>query len=158
MKQFKKAFTMIELTFVIVLVGVLASIMIPKFTATRNDATMVMALSEMGTFIHDIGAYYSSKETYEANPISLMTRIQFYTDISCTTQATQIQNSKTYYYCTENGMAQEACMSFSPKNTDGNITIKAIFPNGSICKDLQATTTFKNFLGEIKLGGQNLKF
>jgi len=158
MKQLKKAFTMIELIFVIVIIGILASIALPKLTATRDDAKIAIYLSEMGTFIHDIGAYYTSKGTYEANPISLMTRIQFYTDISCTTQATQIQNSKTYYYCTENGMDQEACMSFSPKNTDGNIIINEISPNGSICENIQATTTFKNFLGEIKLGGQNLKF
>jgi len=34
----KKAFTMIELVFVIVVIGILASIAIPKFAATRDDA------------------------------------------------------------------------------------------------------------------------
>lgn len=34
----RKAFTMIELVFVIVVLGILASIAIPKFAATRDDA------------------------------------------------------------------------------------------------------------------------
>lgn len=38
MKTFKKAFTMIELVFVIVVLGILASVAIPKFAATRTDA------------------------------------------------------------------------------------------------------------------------
>ena len=36
----KKAFTMIELVFVIVVLGILASVAIPKFSATRDDATL----------------------------------------------------------------------------------------------------------------------
>ncbi len=34
----KKAFTMIELIFVIVIIGILASVAIPKLSATRDDA------------------------------------------------------------------------------------------------------------------------
>ena len=38
MKNFKNAFSMIELVFVIVVLGILASVAIPKFAATRTDA------------------------------------------------------------------------------------------------------------------------
>ena len=38
MKTNKKAFTMIELVFVIVVLGILAAVAIPKFSATRDDA------------------------------------------------------------------------------------------------------------------------
>ena len=38
MKTSKNAFTMIELVFVIVILGILASVAIPKFAATRTDA------------------------------------------------------------------------------------------------------------------------
>ena len=38
MKTSKKAFTMIELVFVIVILGILASVAIPKLAATRIDA------------------------------------------------------------------------------------------------------------------------
>ena len=37
----KKAFTLLELVFVIVVIGILASIAIPKFAATRDDAVFV---------------------------------------------------------------------------------------------------------------------
>lgn len=38
MKKFKNAFTMIELVFVIVVLGILASIAVPRLAATRDDA------------------------------------------------------------------------------------------------------------------------
>lgn len=38
MKNFKSAFTMIELIFVIVVLGILSAVAIPKFAATRIDA------------------------------------------------------------------------------------------------------------------------
>jgi len=39
----RKAFTMIELIFVIVVIGILSAIAIPKFAATRGDAELVKA-------------------------------------------------------------------------------------------------------------------
>ncbi len=39
----KKAFTMIELVFVIVIIGILSAIAIPKFAATRDDAIIAKA-------------------------------------------------------------------------------------------------------------------
>jgi len=39
----KKAFTMIELVFVIIIIGILAVIAIPKFSATRDDAIIAKA-------------------------------------------------------------------------------------------------------------------
>ncbi len=38
MKSTRKAFTMIELVFVIVVIGILAAIAVPKLAVTRNDA------------------------------------------------------------------------------------------------------------------------
>ena len=40
MKKNKNAFTMIEVVFVIVVLGILAAIAVPKFAATRDDATI----------------------------------------------------------------------------------------------------------------------
>ena len=44
----RKAFTMIELVFVIVVVGILAGIAIPKFAATRDDAIISKARATVG--------------------------------------------------------------------------------------------------------------
>ena len=42
-KRTQKAFTMIELIFVIVVIGILSAIAVPKFAATRGDAEMAKA-------------------------------------------------------------------------------------------------------------------
>ena len=44
----KRAFTMIELIFVIVVIGILASIAIPRFAATRDDAEITKAIATIG--------------------------------------------------------------------------------------------------------------
>jgi len=45
----KRAFTMIELVFVIVVIGILASIAIPKFSATRDDAIIAKAKTTLAS-------------------------------------------------------------------------------------------------------------
>lgn len=49
MNQSKKAFTMVELVFAIVVVGILASIAIPKLAATRDDAIITKAQTTIAT-------------------------------------------------------------------------------------------------------------
>ena len=49
MKNFKNAFTMIELVFVIAVLGILAAIAIPKFAATRTDAVIVSGRSDVAS-------------------------------------------------------------------------------------------------------------
>ena len=41
----RNAFTMLELTFVIVVIGILSAIAIPKFAATRDDAVLTKSIS-----------------------------------------------------------------------------------------------------------------
>ena len=43
--KIRNAFTMIELVFVIVVLGILAAIALPKFAATRDDANVAKAKS-----------------------------------------------------------------------------------------------------------------
>ncbi len=45
----KKAFTMVELIFVIVVIGILTAIAAPKFAATRDDATITKAIATIGS-------------------------------------------------------------------------------------------------------------
>jgi general secretion pathway protein G len=47
MKNFKDAFTMIEIVFVIVILGILAAIAVPKFVATRTDAEVAKVRSDV---------------------------------------------------------------------------------------------------------------
>lgn len=45
----KKGFTMVELVFVIVILGILASVAIPRLAATRDDAIITKGRSEVAT-------------------------------------------------------------------------------------------------------------
>ena len=49
MKKSKNAFTMIELVFVIVILGILASVAIPKFSATRLDAQIAKGRADVSS-------------------------------------------------------------------------------------------------------------
>lgn len=49
MKQNKKAFTMIELVFVIVVLGILAAVAIPKLVATRTDAQVSKGVADISS-------------------------------------------------------------------------------------------------------------
>ena len=60
----KKGFTMIELIFVIVILGILASVAIPRLAATREDAEISAAVANLRTLISDINSYYTVKDGF----------------------------------------------------------------------------------------------
>ena len=63
----KKGFTMIELIFVIVILGILASVAIPRLAATREDAEISAAVANLRTLLSDVSAYYAVKGSFGTN-------------------------------------------------------------------------------------------
>ena len=57
----KKAFTMIELIFVIVILGILASVAIPRLAGTRTDAEIATTVANLRTLLNDVASYYAVK-------------------------------------------------------------------------------------------------
>ena len=55
----RSGFTMIELIFVIVILGILAAVAIQKLAATRNDATAATVASSLATCINEQGGKYT---------------------------------------------------------------------------------------------------
>ncbi|MDA3049859.1 type II secretion system GspH family protein [Campylobacter sp. JMF_02 ED1] len=70
----KQAFTMIELIFVIVILGILAAVAIPRLAATRDDAEMVKTMNNITTSLSDLMAYYTSQARYSSS-IATMTNV-----------------------------------------------------------------------------------
>lgn len=58
----KRGFTMIELIFVIVILGILASVAIPKLGASREDAKASAAIATLATLKSAVPAYYVSQK------------------------------------------------------------------------------------------------
>lgn len=73
-------FTMIELIFVIVIIGILASVAIPKLAATRNDAEASVCTHEVGQLLSEITAEYAKmgNATFKSTKVSDMTNIRIY--------------------------------------------------------------------------------
>jgi len=78
----RSGFTMIELIFVIVILGILASVAIPKIAATRDDAKVSKALTELATLKSDLSIYYTARGTYTAGSIGNETNVPLYTTLA----------------------------------------------------------------------------
>ena len=57
----KTAFTLIELIFAIVIMGILAVVAIPRLNATRDDAQASTAAANISVAVMDITSYYTAK-------------------------------------------------------------------------------------------------
>ena len=53
----KKAFTILELVFVIIILGILAAIALPKLSSSKDEAAIAKALNNLRTFINDTSIY-----------------------------------------------------------------------------------------------------
>ena len=73
----RKGFTMIELIFVIVILGVLASVAIPRLAATRDDAEVAKAATNLTTAISDIAAYYTAHGDFKKKSGNTRTEVSF---------------------------------------------------------------------------------
>lgn len=102
----RKAFTMIELIFVIVIIGILAAVAIPKFAANRNDAEANILVSKAKRVLVESVNFYMANEyhRYKTAKVPEITYIPLYRDIKCTKRSKMTDSlglvGSTLYLCT----------------------------------------------------------
>lgn len=147
----KNAFTMIELIFVIVIIGILAAVAIPKISATRSDAKASLKASNIMTGAAEISSYAVAKGKTEGN-FSLMSNaiavMESSGDVVITNNNAQIAAGNSSD-CVDIKITQNATddiLSISFGNTE----------NDSICKTVQSLINVNDY--PIKLRGQSVSY
>ncbi len=152
----RSGFTMIELIFVIVILGILASVAIPKLAATRDDAKISKAASEVATLVSDLGAYYTAQGQFGAT-MSDMTNVKVSTTATATatTDATKanLEGGSVFYNDLTNG---KDCLIFTSTSTDGNLTIGNGSSTNTFCKGVQAAVA--DLVTTHQFGGTSVNF
>jgi prepilin-type N-terminal cleavage/methylation domain-containing protein len=63
----RKGFTLIELLIVVVIIGILAAIAIPKFASTKDKAKLASIKTDIRNYMTSEEAYFSDNNTYGAD-------------------------------------------------------------------------------------------
>ena len=71
MLKMRKGFTLIELLIVVVIIGILAAIAIPKFANTKSKAYITAMKSDLRNLVTAEEAYFSDSSKYQSDPTKL---------------------------------------------------------------------------------------
>lgn len=145
----KKAFTMIELVFVIVILGVLASIAIPRLAATRDDAEVAVGVQRLSQMLTGIGSYYTANGIFDSN-LSKMTN-ESLMDSTMAPFDSDFQTTAAYF---GNSTLTKSCIKIVADDDNGTLTLTAQSDGSSYCQVL--ISELGDILKVYKFGGSSI--
>ena len=171
----KKAFTMIELIFIIVIIGILAAVAVPRLVATRTDAKISKTVANLKILLEDSRKYYiANGADTVANPTTAWGVVNW----NLITDALPEARSKAILsnaVITLDGERDTTCFTITPDTTKTeirnnvhiSITVLTITANNradQICKAAQTQADEKGFFNlstgtmDYIIGGNNVNF
>jgi type II secretory pathway pseudopilin PulG len=118
---------MIELIFVIVIIGILAAVAIPKLAATRDDAKTSKAVANLATCISDMASSYTATGTLDTSTPAC------------------------------NAVSTDQCWSITKNSTgDGNVTISNGSATGTWCTEARKIASAQDLNGTKVFGGSKV--
>lgn len=151
----KRAFTMIELIFVIVIIGILAAVAIPKLAATRDDAKVATIITHARKALGDIQSYYTSQGNSMWRTASIVeaTGVSFGTACGTPVTSTTTLSPNTFVLCNDDVI----CLSFNTID-EGNLTITdGTVATDMICEGVKTDIAIKSLSNRtFKLGGETV--
>jgi len=151
----KNAFTMIELIFVIVIIGILAAVAIPKLTATRDDAEISKIVGNAKVLLRDLQNYYTSQgnSQWQSDDITEVTSVYLETACGNPVDSSTELSPNTFVLCHDNIV----CLSFTTID-EGNLTISdGTDSTDMICEGAKAVPAVMAMSNKsYKLGGKTV--
>ena len=135
---------MIELIFVIVILGILASVAIPRLAATREDAEISAAVANLRTLVSDVTAYYTAKGEFGSATWNQITNVPLSGATTTVTTATKLK------------AGNQDCISVQLVNKDGtkpaHILISKESVTTGVCAQVLASDPLKPYFNSTITG------